>query len=72
MKTPFCVMKDSAMSEKSKISILSNDLIRRMLSCSETIPDTERNEIIDRFAFVKVRRILLRRKARRKGHFHRA
>ena len=49
MKTPFCVMKDSAMSEKSKISILSNDLIRRMLSCSETIPDTERNEIIDKF-----------------------
>ena len=49
MKTPFCVMKDSAMSEKSKISILSNDLIRRMLSCNETIPDTERIEIINRF-----------------------
>ena len=49
MKTPFCVMKDSAMSEKSKISILSNDLIRRMLSCNETIPDTERIEIINKF-----------------------
>ena len=49
MKTHFCVMKDSAMSEKSKISILSNDLIWRMLSCNKTIPDTERIEIINKF-----------------------
>ena len=49
MKTPYCVMADSAMSEKSKISILSQDLIRRMLCCSETIPDAERVQIIDNY-----------------------
>ena len=49
MKTPFCIMKDSAMAERSKISILSQDLIRRMLNTSETVPDRERVEIIDTY-----------------------
>ena len=49
MKTPFCILKDSAMAERSKISILSQDLIRRMLNTSETIPDSERVEIIDNY-----------------------
>ena len=49
MKTPFCIMKDSAMSERTKISILSQDLIRRMLNTSETVPDRERVEIIDTY-----------------------
>ena len=46
MKSPFCVMKNSAMSEKSKMSILSQDLIRRMQNTEETISETERIEII--------------------------
>ena len=47
MKTPFCVMKNSAMSEKSKVSILSQDLIRRMQNTSENICESERIQIID-------------------------
>ena len=49
MKTPFCVMKNSAMSEKSKISILSQDLIRRMQNTSETISESERINVIDNY-----------------------
>ena len=48
-RSPFCVMKKSAMSEKSKISILSQDLIRRMQNTEETIPESERIEIIDNY-----------------------
>ena len=49
MKTPFCVMKESAMSEKSKVSILSQDLIRRMQNTSEKVPESERIKIIDNY-----------------------
>ena len=49
MKTPFCVMKNSAMSEKSKISILSQDLIRRMQNTGQTISESERISIIDNY-----------------------
>ena len=47
MKTPFCIMKSSAMSEKSKIQILSQDLIRRMLNICDTVPQSERNKIVN-------------------------
>ena len=40
-------MKSSAMSEKSKIQILSQDLIRRMLNICDTVPQTERNKIVN-------------------------
>ena len=49
MKTPFCIMKSSAMSEKSKIQILSQDLIRRMLNVCESVPQSERNKIINNY-----------------------
>ena len=47
MKTPFVVMKESAMSQSQKISILSNDLIRRLSNCSETVEMSEKVKIID-------------------------
>ena len=47
MKTPFVVMKDSAMGQSQKISILSNDLLRRLSNCSETVEMSEKVQIID-------------------------
>ena len=49
MKTPFCIMRNSAMSEKSKVSILSQDLIWRMQNIDENIPESERIEVIDNY-----------------------
>ena len=50
MKNPYCVMKSSAMSEKSKIQILSQDLIRRMQNVCQTISQSQKNEIIDNYS----------------------
>ena len=47
MKTPFVVMKESAMGQSQKISILSNDIIRRLSNCSETVEMSEKVKIID-------------------------
>ena len=47
MKTPFVVMKESAMGQSQKISILSNDLLRRLSNCSETVEMSEKVKIID-------------------------
>ena len=50
MKNPYNVMKSSAMSEKSKIQILSQDLVRRMQNVCQTISQSEKNEIIDNYS----------------------
>ena len=47
LNTPYCVMRSSAMSASSKISTLSQDLIRRMMNCSETVPQSERDGIVN-------------------------
>ena len=47
IKTPFVVMKDSAMGQSQKISILSIDLLRRLSNCSETVEMSEKVQIID-------------------------
>ena len=44
MKNPFCIMKSSAMSERPKIQILSQDLIRRMQNICQTVEQSERNK----------------------------
>ena len=49
MKTPYCIMEPSAMAIKSKISILAQDLIRRMLNTEPDISQPERNEIVENF-----------------------
>ena len=49
MKTPYCIMKDSAMAIKSKITILAQDLIRRMLNTGVEICQIERNAIVESF-----------------------
>ena len=47
MKNPFCIMKNSAMSEKSKIIILAQDLIRRMSHINEKISQEERDSVVN-------------------------
>ena len=49
MKTPLVIMKRSAMCQKQKISILTNELIRRLSNISESLPDTVRVKVIDKF-----------------------
>ena len=47
MKNPYCIMKNSAMSEKSKITILAQDLIRRMSHINEKISQEERDSVVN-------------------------
>ena len=47
MKNPFCIMQQSAMSNKTKIQILSQDLVRRMLNVGDNVSQDERNKIVD-------------------------
>ena len=47
MKNPYCIMKSSAMSEKSKIQILAQDLIRRMQNICDSVSQTERNKVVN-------------------------
>ena len=49
MKTPLVIMKRSAMCQSQKISILTNELIRRLSNISESLPDTVRVKVIDKF-----------------------
>ena len=49
MKNPYCVMQKSAMPEKSKISTLAQDLIRRMINTSEMVSQEERDGIIENY-----------------------
>ena len=50
MNTPFVIMEKSAMSDQSKISILSNDLIRRLSNIGENILEKEKIPVIDKYA----------------------
>ena len=46
-----CVMgKKSAIGENTKISSLSNDLVRRLKNCSEMLDNSHRVEIVDMYA----------------------
>ena len=49
MKNPYCIMQSSAMSSKSKIQILSQDLIRRLQNICDTVTQKEKNNIIDNY-----------------------
>ena len=50
MKTPFVVMKRSAMASKQKFSILSNELIRRMSNVNrEGNNSEEKNRVVEEF-----------------------
>ena len=49
MKNPFCIMQSSAMSNKSKVQILSQDLVRRMMNICDTVSQSERNRVVDNY-----------------------
>ena len=49
MRTPYVIMKRSAMSEHQRISILSNKLIRRLSNVTISIVQEEMHEIIEHY-----------------------
>ena len=49
INSKFCVMERTAMSENSKTSTLSQDLIRRMMNTSELVDQQERNATIEKY-----------------------
>ena len=49
MASPFSVMERSALPENTKISTLTQDLVRRMLNTSELISQGERNLVIENY-----------------------
>ena len=50
MSRKMTVQMESALEENSKMKILSNDLIRRLLSSSEELGGEEKNRIVDEYA----------------------
>ena len=49
MNSPFCILERSALPDNTKISSLSQEIIRRMLNTCEQVPQEERNNIIENF-----------------------
>jgi hypothetical protein len=49
MRTPFVIMKRSAMSEQQRMSILSNELIRRLSNVKKSIMEEEMQDIIEHY-----------------------
>ena len=49
MCNKLCMLEQSAMTESSKIAILSQDLVRRMLNTDVKTSQSRRNEIVDSF-----------------------
>ena len=49
IRTPYVIMKRSAMSEHQRISILSNELIRRLSNVTISIVQEEMHEIIEHY-----------------------
>ena len=50
MKIPYIVMKKSAMCQQSRISILSNEMIRRLSNCNWMERDTtEKRKVIEQY-----------------------
>ena len=49
MNSPFCILERSALPENTKISSLSQEVVRRMLNTSEMVRQEERNAILETF-----------------------
>ena len=49
MNSQFCILEKSAMDYQTKFSILSQDLVRRLLNTKETIAQPKKDEIIDKY-----------------------
>ena len=49
MNTPYCILERSAMAEQSKVSSLTQDLIRRLTNTYEGASQCEKNLIVEKF-----------------------
>ena len=49
MNSPFCILEKSALPDNTKISSLSQEVVRRMLHTSELVPQEERNQVVEKF-----------------------
>ena len=50
MNSKFVILEKSAMEYRSKLSILSNDVCRRLFNTKESIPQERKDEILDSFS----------------------
>ena len=55
MNSKFCILEKSAMAYESKLSILSNEVVRRLLNTSETVPQDRKDSILNDFVFKMLR-----------------
>ena len=49
MNSKFCILEKSAMAYESKLSILSNEVVRRLLNTSKKIPQDKKDSIMNGF-----------------------
>ena len=55
MNSKYVIMEKSAMEHSSKLSILSNDLVRRLLNTKEDIHQERKDQIIDEYSLKLLR-----------------
>ena len=55
MNSKFCILEKSAMAYESKLSILSNEVVRRLLNTSETVSQDRKDSILNDFVLKMLR-----------------
>ena len=55
MNSKFCILEKSAMAYENKLSILSNEVVRRLLNTSETISQDGKDSILNDFVLKMLR-----------------
>ena len=55
VSSKYCILEKSALDYSQKISILSNDLVRRLFNTKESIPQSRKDEIVDEFTLKLLR-----------------
>ena len=55
MSSKYCILEKSSMDYSSKVSILSNDLCRRLLNTRESIAQSRKDQIVDEYALKMLR-----------------
>ena len=55
MGSKYCILEKSSMDYSSKVSILSNDLCRRLLNTRESIAQSRKDQIVDEYALKMLR-----------------
>ena len=55
VSSKYCILEKSALDYSQKISILSNELVRRLFNTKETISQLRKDEIVDDFSWKLLR-----------------